>query len=133
MYYKRHADNSITAAEKVFGPGFSLDETTTAQTADGWAWFDTPEDAYAYYATGGAATIRAWQAKAVLELSGLLPAAVAAIDALAEPDRTVVKSAWDNNADFSRQSSTVIALAAALNLTEPQLDAMFEQAAALTV
>ena len=80
-----------------------------------------------------ATSIRAWQAKAVLQLSGLLDAAEATIDALEEPQRTVVKSAWANNADFSRTAQTIVALAAALGLTEEQLDAMFAQAAALTV
>ena len=78
-------------------------------------------------------TIRAWQAKAVLALSGLLEAAEAVIDALDEPQRTVVQSAWANNADFSRQSATILNLAAALGITEEQLDAMFLQGAALTV
>ena len=78
-------------------------------------------------------TIRAWQAKAVLALAGALESAERVIDGLPEPQRTVVKSAWDNNADFSRESQTIIALAAALSLTDEQLDAMFAQAAALTV
>ena len=78
-------------------------------------------------------TIRAWQAKAVLALSGLLEAAEQVIAALDEPQRTVVQSAWANNADFSRQSPTILSLAAALQITEEQLDAMFEQGAALTV
>lgn len=78
-------------------------------------------------------TIRSWQAKAVLAISGLLEAAEATIAALPEPDRTIVTSAWDNNANFSRQSPTILALAADLKLTEEQLDAMFQQAAALTI
>ena len=78
-------------------------------------------------------TIRAWQAKAVLALAGLLDAAESIIAALPEPDRTVVLSAWSNNADFSRTSPTIAALGSALGLTDEQLDAMFTQAAALTV
>ena len=81
----------------------------------------------------GIQPIKAWQAKAVLALAGLLDAAAAVIDSLDEPQRTVVQSAWDNNADFSRTSQTVLALAAALQLTDEQLDAMFQQGASLTV
>ena len=81
----------------------------------------------------GPQPIKAWQAKAVLALAGLLDGAVAVIDSLDEPQKTVVRSAWDNNADFARDSQTVLALAAALQLTDEQLDGMFAQAAALTV
>ena len=78
-------------------------------------------------------SIKAWQAKAVLQLAALLEPAEAIIAGLSEPNRTVVSSAWSNNADFSRQSPTITSLATALGLSDDQLDAMFQQAAALTV
>ena len=79
------------------------------------------------------ATIRAWQAKAILKMQGMLESAEAVIAALPEPQKTVVESAWNNQADFSRDAQTIVALAAALGLTEEQLDEMFAQAASLTV
>ena len=133
MYYNRNSDNSIAAANKVFGPDFILDENMTSETHDGWKWFDVPEDAYAYFANASPNSIKAWQAKAVLSLSGLLTSAEAAIDALPEPRLTIVSSAWANNADFSRDSQTIASLAVALELTSEQLDAMFLQAADLAI
>jgi hypothetical protein len=78
-------------------------------------------------------SIKAWQAKAVLSLMGLLTAAETAIESLDEPQRTIIKSAWDNNADFPRQSPTILSLAVALSLSEEQVNDMFEQAASLSV
>ena len=79
-------------------------------------------------------TIRAWQAKAVLEANGLLQAAEAIIDTM--PDgiqKIAVQSAWKNNADFPRSSQTIISLAAGLVLTDADLDQMFATAASLTI
>lgn len=77
--------------------------------------------------------IKAWQAKAVLLLMGLLAASESVIESLEEPQRTIIKSAWDNNADFPRQSPTILSIAAALSLSEEQVNTMFEQAASLSV
>jgi len=78
-------------------------------------------------------TIKAWQAKAVLALQGLLELAEKTIDSLPEPQRTIVMSAWTNNADFPRSSQTILALAAELKLDDAMLDAMFAAGAALAV
>lgn len=78
-------------------------------------------------------TIRAWQAKAILSIQGLLAPAEQVIATLDEPLRTIVTSAWVNNSDFSRTSTTITSLATALELTETQLDEMFIAASALSV
>ena len=78
-------------------------------------------------------TIRAWQAKAILKMQGMLEAAESVIASLPEPQKTVVESAWLNQADFARDAQTIVALAAALGLTEEQLDEMFAQGAALSI
>jgi len=78
-------------------------------------------------------TIKAWQAKAILAMQGLLELAEKTIDSLPEPQRTIVMSAWTNNADFPRSSQTILALAAELKLTDATLDAMFAAGAELAV
>ena len=124
---KTDAEAAQASAESAQATAEAQAATLTEQLATAQAQLD------ALLNPPAVVTIRSWQAKAVLSLAGLLATAEAVIDALDEPQRTVVKSAWDNNADFSRQSSTVLALAAALSLTDDQLDAMFAQAAELTV
>jgi hypothetical protein len=74
-----------------------------------------------------------WRAKAILATMGLLPTVEAAIASLPEPDRTVAGLAWAGDAKLARRGKTVLGLAAALGLTEAQVDEMFIQAEALEV
>ena len=76
--------------------------------------------------------ILAWQAKAVLTMRGLLAAAEAVIDTLPDEQRIVLRSAWDNNAMFPRNSVIIVTLAADLGLAESDLDEMFVTASKLT-
>jgi hypothetical protein len=74
-----------------------------------------------------------WRARAVLELSGLLPAVEAAIAAMTGPESIVVRHAWQSAAPLARRGPTVAALAPALGLTAEQVDALFIQAESLAV
>lgn len=77
--------------------------------------------------------IQNWRAKAVLAGMGLLDTINAAIEAMPEPDRTVARLAWHGDAKLARRGKTVLGMAAALGLTDTQVDAMFTAAAALEV
>lgn len=85
-------------------------------------------------------TIRAWQAKAILkatshpEAGTMFAAAEAAIAAMPDGlEKIAIQSAWDHNAEFSRDAPTIANLAAALGLSRNALDSMFAQASKLTV
>jgi hypothetical protein len=56
-----------------------------------------------------------------------------ALAALTGDEGIVARAAWNSGAPFLREGPTVTALAAALSLSSGQVDAMFLQAAALTV
>jgi hypothetical protein len=84
--------------------------------------------------------ITAWQAKAALAMTPagegltMLDAANAIIDAMPEgPEKVLVTSAWDYNANFRRNSPTILGFAEALGLDSAALDALFIQGAALDV
>jgi hypothetical protein len=77
--------------------------------------------------------IAAWRAKAVIEMAGLLPQVEALIDSVPNEAAVVVRRAWTDGAPLQRTGATVLALSAALNLSDAQLDAMFIQAASLEV
>jgi hypothetical protein len=70
---------------------------------------------------------------AVLEIAGLLPTVDALIAGMEGDAGVVVRSAWDRGAPLVRDGQTVTSLAAALGLTGEQVDAMFTQAASLSV
>lgn len=74
-----------------------------------------------------------WRAKVMLSQMGLLAAVETAISALPEPDKTVVSLAWAGDAKLARRGKSVTALAAALGLTDAQVDQLFISANAIEV
>jgi hypothetical protein len=74
-----------------------------------------------------------WRARAALEIAGLLPTVEAALAAMTGPEGIVARNAWNSGASLARNGPTVVALAAQLNLTDAQVDALFQQAASLNV
>ena len=67
-YYKKTEDGEIQKANQVHTPTLTLDDTTKDQEAEGWKWFDVPEDAFAYHSQDRD-SISAWQAQAALKLT----------------------------------------------------------------
>lgn len=66
-----------------------------------------------------------WRAKAVLGKMGLTDKINAMIEAIPEADRLVIAAAWNGNASLARKGATVSALAAALGLSDADVDALF--------
>ena len=79
-------------------------------------------------ASQGAITSR--QGKRALVAADLYQPALAAINAMAEPSKTLALIDWDAPT-WQRDDPTLAAMAGALGLTEAQLDALFTQAAML--
>lgn len=63
--------------------------------------------------------------------AGLLASIDAAIATLPEPQRSVAQIEWEHGSIIERHSPMLTLLAPALGLSEPQLDALFTQGAAL--
>ena len=72
-------------------------------------------------------TVTRFQALAALHLAGHLEAVKAIMAAPETP--VLTKLAWDNALSFERASPTLASLAAALGLTDADLDALFTVAA----
>jgi hypothetical protein len=96
----------------------------------GWLW---DGDAFSPPAVSApvpdAVTMR--QARRALHAAGLLSGVEAAIDALAEPEKTAARIEWEYSSEVQRHNGFVEQLAPALSLSEAQLDALFVAAAAL--
>lgn len=75
-------------------------------------------------------TVSRFQARAALHLSGHLVAAEAAVAASTDP---LVQMAWDEAIEFRRTSPTIVSLAAAIGLTDQQVDDLFRLAATIEV
>ena len=68
------------------------------------------------------------QARLALHAAGLLSQVEAAIEALPEPNRTVVRIEWDYASEVHRASEFVTLLGAALELDKQSLDDLFLKA-----
>lgn len=85
-------------------------------------------------------TLTAWQARAALKLKSvptggtLYDLVESAIMEMPEgPEKVIVQTAWENNANFSRTSQTILSFAAQLGLTEEQIDQLFITGAKLVL
>lgn len=75
-------------------------------------------------------TVTRFQALAALHLAGYLPAMEAIMAAPETP--VLAKLAWANALSFERSSPTLASLAAALGMTDADLDALFTVASGIT-
>lgn len=87
------------------------------------------ERAAALAAQSVAAVVSRFQARAALHLAGLLPAVETLMNDPATP--MLARLAWADAQEFRRTSPTVLAMAAALDLTDEQLDELFNTAAGI--
>jgi len=71
------------------------------------------------------------QARLALHAAGLLAGVDAAIAAMPEPDKTQAQITWEFAATVDRQFGMVPALAAAMGMTDAQIDDLFIAAAKL--
>ncbi len=72
------------------------------------------------------AKVSKFQAKAALKKSGLLGRVRSMMKSLGEDD--ITRIAWEDAQEFRRESPTVLHLAVELELTDEDLDTLFEQA-----
>jgi hypothetical protein len=96
----------------------------------------SPEQLAAFQAAKNSVpqSMTAWQARAILEMEGLLTQVESAIAELDEgPVKIIIKSAWENNADFKRDSLAIEGISKSIGLTSEQVDELFIKGASLTV
>lgn len=74
-------------------------------------------------------SVTRFQARQALKAAGLLGTVDAAV---AASGNVAIQDAWAEALNFKRQSPSILAMAAALNLTSAQLDDLFRAAAAVT-
>ena len=120
-------DGRITTREAEYAAGSML---TWDEASNGFIAVPTPVPL----------RITAWQAKAALTLTPhpqggtMLDAAEAAINGMADgAEKIVVLAAWNNNANFERQSLTILSFGAALGMDSDDLDTLFRRGNSLTV
>lgn len=71
------------------------------------------------------------QARLALNAAGLLASVETAIEAMSDPEKTVVRLEWEYATQIERTSTWVVSMGTALGLTELELDQLFVTAAGL--
>lgn len=74
-----------------------------------------------------------WKLKAILDTMGLLPNISAAINSLPEPNKTFANYAWEYSQTFDQYSPTVKLIQTACNLTDEQVNTIFNQAESINI
>jgi len=134
-FYKRNGEELLVAPNFVHAPDYSLTaETKDEHTypVDGWYWFDTLDAAMDGMRTvTDVQSVSMRQARLALHAAGLLTLVDAAIAAMPEPDKTAAQITWEFAQTVDRNFGMVPALAAAMGMTETQIDDLFIAAAKL--
>jgi len=134
-FYKRNGEELLVAPNFVHAPDYSLTaETKDEHTypVDGWYWFDTLDAAMDGMRTvTDVQSVSMRQARLALHAAGLLTSVDAAIAAMPEPDKTAAQITWEFAQTVDRGFGMVPQLAAALGMTETQIDDLFIAAAQL--
>ena len=136
-WYAGPAEPGDTRAAPIAPGNLSQSEEVGALRANwtGYAWVDLPFSLPPEIPPEQPpvpAKVTRRQARQALFLSGISLATVdALIDALPEPARTVSRIFWEDSNDFERANATLNTMAAALNLTQAQLDDLFRLAQTL--
>jgi len=134
-FYKRNGEELLVAPNFVHAPDYSLTAGTKDEhtyPVDGWYWFDTLDAAMDGMRTvTDVQSVSMRQARLALHAAGLLTSVDAAIAAMPEPDKTAAQITWEFAQTVDRGFGMVPQLAAALGMTETQIDDLFIAAAQL--
>ena len=132
-FYKRDNEELLVAPNFVRGPGFDLFAESHAEhtyPVDGWYWFDNLDAAMAALQTPtNILTISPVQAKIALHRAGLLTA----VESMIAAADIETQLAWSEATSFNRNSPILTSMAAALGLSETQLDNLFTTALTIQV
>ena len=124
MFYKKIEDE-LLKGENINSPVVTLkaeDKDNYTYPQDGWYWFDTFDEALAFFADQSKGSITMRQARLALLNEGLL---TIVDEAIANSTDEVLKVEWEYATEVRRDWSSLIAMATSLGITQEQLDTMF--------
>jgi hypothetical protein len=74
-----------------------------------------------------------WRVRTILKLMNLIPTIESALDQLEEPTRTAAKNVWNYGTTIERYSQTVLFIQSVTQMTDDQVDEIFQQAEAIQI
>jgi hypothetical protein len=74
-----------------------------------------------------------WRVRTILNLMNLVPTIESALDQLEEPTKTAAKNVWNYGTTVERYSQTVLFIQSVTQMTDDQVDEIFQQAEAIQI
>jgi hypothetical protein len=74
-----------------------------------------------------------WRVRTILNLMNLVSTIESALDQLEEPTKTAAKNVWNYGTTIERYSQTVLFIQSVTQMTDDQVDEIFQQAEAIQI
>jgi hypothetical protein len=93
----------------------------------------TPEEIDQAFKDKTPAESQLWRVRTILNLMNLIPTIENALDQLEEPTKTAAKNVWNYGTTIERYSQTVLFIQSVTQMTDDQVDEIFQQAEAIQI
>jgi hypothetical protein len=79
------------------------------------------------------AEVQLWRLRTILNLMNLIATIESALNQLPEPNKTAAKNVWNYGTTVERYSQTVLFIQSVTQMTDDQVDEIFQQAEAIQI
>lgn len=93
----------------------------------------TPEEIEQAFRDKTPSEVQLWRVRTILNLMNLIPTIESALDQLEEPTKTAAKNVWNYGTTIERYSQTVLFIQSVTQMTDDQVDEIFQQAEAIVI
>ena len=93
----------------------------------------TPEEIDQAFRDKTPAESQLWRVRTILNLMNLVSTIESALDQLEEPTKTAAKNVWNYGTTIERYSQTVLFIQSVTQMTDDQVDEIFQQAEAIQI
>jgi hypothetical protein len=93
----------------------------------------TPEEIDQAFKDATPTEVQLWRVRTILKLMNLETTIESALDQLPEPNQTAAKNVWNYGTTIERYSQTVLFIQSVTQMTDDQVDEIFQQAEAIQI
>jgi hypothetical protein len=93
----------------------------------------TPQEINQAFKDKTPAEVQLWRIRTILKLMNLETTIESALDELEEPNKTAAKNVWNYGTTVERNSQTVLFIQSVTQMTDEQVDEIFQQAEAIVI
>lgn len=93
----------------------------------------TPEEIEQAFRDKTPSEVQLWRVRTILNLMNLVATIESALNQLEEPTRTAAKNVWNYGTTIERYSQTVLFIQSVTQMTDDQVDEIFQQAEAIVI